>query len=715
MSTGPGLGYHMLNTGGGLPGSLQTNKRLSQWLKFHPEGVVEICSGKVEIGQGILTAIAQICAEELDVELSRIRMVRASTASSPNEGVTSGSLSIEHSGSALRFACTEARAIYLDAAAQRLGVAADTLRVEDGTIAGPGNLRTSYWELADDRLLDRDATARVAPKAAAARRLAGTSAARLDIPDKVFGRPRFLQDMTLPGMLYGRVLRPASPGARLASLDETGTAGMPGVVAVVRDGSFAGLVAETEPAAEAALARLRKGAKWEQVEALPDEGNLRAWLKAQKVDTTEISVRGGAAGAKARTVRREYSRPFIAHASAAPSCAIARWTDSGLEVWTHTQGIYNLRADLALVFAMPAERIVVEHVEGSGCYGQNGADDAGLDAALLARAVQGRPAIVQWSREDEMSWAPFGAAMAVDLEADLDASGEIVGWRHDVWSNGHVSRPGRAKTPTLLAASHLEKPFERLLATNPPLAGGGGSERNATPLYDFPAWRIMNHRLLTMPIRTSSLRTLGAFANVFALESFMDELAAERGEDPLAFRLRWLKDPRGRAVLEAAARRAGWHTWKKREGAGHGIGFARYKGLGASCAVVAEVEGEADIRVKRLVMAVDVGEVINPDGVVNQMEGGAIQAVSWTLKEAVRFDRSRITSDTWEAYPILRFSEVPAVEVEILARPDEKALGAGEAGSGPTGAAIGNAVAHALGVRVRDLPITRDAIIAAMA
>jgi CO/xanthine dehydrogenase Mo-binding subunit len=354
-------------------------------------------------------------------------------------------------------------------------------------------------------------------------------------------------------------------------------------------------------------------------------------------------------------------------------------------------------------------------MEGAGCYGQNGADDVALDAALLARAVEGRPVSLNWSRADEMAWAPLGAAQAVDIEADLDAQGEIVAWRHDVWGNGHVSRPGRGKTPTLLTATQLAKPFPRVVAANPPLAGGGGSERNATPSYNFPSWTITNHRLLTMPLRTSSLRTLGAFANVFAIESFMDELALERSEDPVAFRLRHLDDPRARAVVEAAARCAGWSSWKKSDGRGHGVAFSRYKGFGAYCAAVAEVEGEADIRVRRLVIAVDVGEVVNPDGVVNQMEGGAIQAASWTLKEAVRFDRTRITSDSWESYPILTFSEVPAVEVEIIAHPEEKSLGAGEAAHGPVAGAIANAVYDALGVRVRDLPITRERLISAMA
>jgi CO/xanthine dehydrogenase Mo-binding subunit len=718
--TGPGLGYHIVDTAPApLPGSLQTNPRLSRWLRVRPDGIVEVTPGKVEIGQGIVTALAQIAADELDVELHRVRMVPATTAASPNEGVTSGSLSIQQSGSALRYACAEARALYLDAAAQRLGVDAQSLEVRDGEIAGPGNLRTSYWELAEHEtgggLLDRDATARIAPKAPSARRLAGTAAGRIDIPDKVFGRPRFIHDLALPGLLHGRVLRPPSPGATLTVLDETRAKAVPGVVAVARDGSFAGIVAETEEAALAGLKALAAGASWQPGEPLPDEANLRAWIKSQPVETTPINTREAAAPARvARTVRREYGRPFIAHASMAPSCAVAQWSDAGVRIWTHSQGIYNLRADLELIFGLPPERIVVEHAEGAGCYGHNGADDVALEAALLARAATGPPVRLQWSREDELTWSPMGAAQLVDLEADLDENGEILAWRHDVWGNGHVSRPGRGKTPTLQAAWQLAKPFPRVVAGNPPLAGGGGSERNATPIYDFPAWRVANHRLLVMPIRTSSLRTLGAFANVFAIESFMDELAAERGEDPLAFRLRHLKDARARAVLEVAAARAGWSAWHKRDGAGRGVGFARYKGFGAYCAAVAEVETDPDIRVRRLVLAVDVGEAVNPDGVANQIEGGAIQATSWVLKEAVRFDRTRIVSDTWETYPILRFSEAPAVEVEIIARPAEKALGAGEAAHGPVAGAIANAVTDALGVRVRDLPITRDRIVAAM-
>jgi CO/xanthine dehydrogenase Mo-binding subunit len=701
-----------------LAGSLQNNRRLSQWLRFGADGVVEVFSGKVELGQGIATALAQIVAEELDVALERVRMVPASTAHSPDEAVTSGSQSIQQSGSALRYACAEARAIYVAAAAARLGVAAEQLRVEDGTLivasGAASGARTSYWQLADDDLLACEATGAAAPKTAAALRVVGTAAPRLDIPDKVFGRPRFVHDLELPGMLHARVLRPASPFALLESLDAVRTQALPGVIAVVRDGNFAGVLADREETAVGALAWLAADARWRETQTLPDEAALTGWLKAQRAETKVVDERVPEVPvAVAKTLRAGYSRPFLAHASLAPSCALAQWTGDALHVWTHSQGIYNLRADLALAFGIPPQRITVEHAEGAGCYGHNGADDAAFDAALLARAAKGRPVRLQWSRADELAWSPFGAAMAIELQADLDAAGAIVGWRHELWSNGHTSRPGRAKLPALLAAWHRENPSERLLAVNPPLANGGGADRNAVPPYDFTARRIINHRLLDMPLRTSALRSLGAFANVFAIESFFDEIAVEQGEDAVKLRLRHLSDPRAKAVIEAASVRAGWVGWQRREGCGHGIGFARYKNSGAYCAVVAEVEAGREIRVRRLVIAVDAGRVVNPDGISNQIEGGAVQAASWTLKEAVRFDRTRVTSDAWETYPILRFSEVPAVEVEILDRPQEDSSGAGEAALGPTAAAIGNAVFDALGVRVRDLPITAERIVAA--
>jgi CO/xanthine dehydrogenase Mo-binding subunit len=697
-----------------LPVSLAANPKLSAWLKFSSTGQVTVSPGKVEIGQGIVTALAQIAADELDIDLSRVQMIRASTATSPNEGVTSGSLSIQQSGRAMRHACAEVRRIFLQQAAERLGVDADALDIEDGTISGPGNVRTSYWELADDVSLDRDATPGVKPKAASRRALAGNSVQRIDIPDKVFGRTRFIHDQALAGMLHGRVLRPENACAKPAELNEDRARGLAGLVAIVRDGNFAGVVSETEHGADAALTALRKGASWSDGEPLPDENDLAAFLKAQPVESTIIDEkRAASSGMVARTIKRQYTRPYIAHASIAPSCAMAQWDGDRLHVWTHSQGVYLLRADLALVLRLPVENITVEHMEGAGCYGHNAADDVALDAALLARAANGRPVRVQWSRQGEMSDAPFGAAMAIEIEADLDAQGEIVDWRHSIWGNGHVARPGRAAQPALLAGYELANPFPRMVSTNPPQANGGGSDRNAIPLYDFPSWRIECHRLTTMPIRTSALRTLGGQGNVFAIESILDEIAAARGEDPVAFRLRHLRDERAKDVIRAVAKRAKWKP-EKQPGIGHGIAFARYKNTGAYCAAIAEIEGAEEITVRKLTLAVDVGEAINPDGVINQIEGGAIQAVSWVLKERVRFDRQRITSTSWTEYPILRFSEVPDVEVEVIQRSDVDPVGAGEAAHGPVTAAIANAAFDALGVRVRDLPITRERIIAAM-
>ena len=698
-----------------LPINLTTNPKLSSWVKFTSDGRVMVSPGKVEIGQGIVTALAQIASDELDVDINRVQMVRASTAASPNEGVTSGSLSIQQSGRALRQVCAEVRRIFLVAASERLGVDVGALEIADGAFSGPGNVRTSYWELADEVSLDRDATAAATSKPASRRVIAGQSVQRIDIPDKVFAQPRFIHDCALPGMLHGRVLRPDACGAKLVALDEDAARKTNGLTTIVHDGNFLGVICESEATAEHALKTLAKKARWSDGTApLPDENNLMAFLKSQPVESTVIDTKTSPRPSQVmRTIQRQYSRPYIAHASIAPSCAIAQWNGEHVHIWTHSQGVYPLRNDLAIVLRLPAESITVEHMEGAGCYGHNAADDVALDAALLAKAAGGQPVRVQWSRHDEMLHAPFGAAMAIEIEADLDADNEIVGWRHSIWSNGHTARPGRAAQPALLAATEIANPFPRTISSNPPLANGGGSERNSIPLYDFPAWTVESHRLLSMPIRTSALRTLGAQGNVFAVESFLDEVAAERGEDPIQFRLRHLQDERAKDVIRAVARRANWKPDKK-PGSGYGVAFARYKNTGAYCAVIAEVEGEEDIRVRRLIIAVDVGEAINPDGVINQIEGGAIQATSWTLKERVRFDRERITSTSWTEYPILTFNEVPAVEVEVIQRPEIEPVGAGEAAHGPVTAAIANAVYDALGARVRNLPITRDSLIAAM-
>lgn len=698
-----------------LPAGLRATPRLDRWLSVSGEGHVVLSPGKVEIGQGILTVLAQICADELDIAIERVQMVPADTARSPNEGVTSGSLSVSECGLSVRQVAAQARALFLAEAARQFSVAAEVLLVEDGLISGPGNVSTSYWELAERVPLARDADPAIRPKPPGLRALAGRSAPRIDLPGKVFGTRPFIHDIVLPEMLHGRVLRPPRPGATLVSCDETSLSGMAGLVALVRDGSFLGAVCETEAQAEAALGRLAAAANWAGGFELPDAHDFPAWLKSQLAEASVVDLRGEGPGPSApRRLVRQYLKPYLAHASIGPSCAIATWKGETLRVLSHSQGIFNLRADLALVFGIPESAITVTHAEGAGCYGHNGADDAALDAALLARRMSGRPVRLRWSRADELVRSPFGAAMAIEIAADLAEDGTITSWSHEIWSNGYVARPGRAGSPALLASFDLEKPFPLYISQDPGLATGGGAQRNAVPAYDFPAWRIAKNRLLTMPLRTSSMRALGAFGNVFAIESMMDEIAHELDEDPLAFRLRHLSDERARVVLKRAAAMADWGGSAVSEGRGRGIAFARYKNTGAYCAVAAEIDLSAEPRATQLWIAVDLGEAINPDGVVNQIEGGAIQATSWTLKEEVTFTRAEVTSASWESYPILRFSEVPAVSVEIIPQPELPPLGAGEAAQGPTAAALANAVHAALGVRVRQMPITRDRIIAAM-
>lgn len=695
-----------------LPVSLQANPRLSQWLAVRREGRIEVRSGKVELGQGITTALAAIVAQELDVAVPRIVMLPASTAGAPNEGFTSGSLSIQDSGSALRQVCAETRAIYLAAAAQRLEASPHDLDIADGVIhvRGAPDLRTSYWELADPALLDVPASGVAAPKQARAKDDAEPPQ-RLDLPAKILGAPAFLHDMELPGMLYGRMAHPASPGAVLLEVDAAAIEALPGVVRVVRDGSFLAVVADSEHAALRALRKLKAAARWREGETLPDMHDVPGFLRSQPVETSLVDEKADATPpAAGRSFAASYSRPYLAHGSIGPSCGVARFDGGRLEVWTHAQGVYPMQKDLALLLGLPAQSITVSHVPGAGCYGHNGADDAAVDAAVLAHALPGRPVQVLWSREDEMSCAPFGAAMAVDVRATVGPDGRIAEWQHEIWSNGHSMRPGRLPVPVFHAAPLLDKGFAPQVSINVPVSTGAGAERNSIPGYSFARQRIVNHRLLAMPLRTSSLRALGAHCNVFAAECFLDEIAAELGVDPLEFRLRHLDDPRGRAVLEQAAQMAGWRARRPAEGEGMGIGYARYKNSGAWCAAIAQVEAQHEIRVRKVWLAVDVGRVVHADGVRNQLEGGAIQTVSWVLKEQVQFDRTRVLSDRWSSYPILRFSEVPAIEIALVDRPEEKSLGAGEPTHGPLAAAIGNALAQAAGVRVREMPLTWDRV-----
>jgi CO/xanthine dehydrogenase Mo-binding subunit len=685
-----------------LPGSLQNNRRLDGWIRINADGTATVFTGKVELGQGIVTALAQIAAEELDLPLSRIKMISGDTGLTPNEGQTAGSQSIENSGTALRMAAAEVRAILIDLAAKRLGVAADQLTVADGSIAAPDGRKVGYGDLNPD--LEREASAKAPPKPPAAHKIVGKSVPRFDIPGKVTGGAAFVQDMRLPGMLHGRVMRPPRYGSKLDSVDEAAAKSMPGVVAVVRDGSFLGVVAEREEQAIRARDALLKSATWTLGPQLPDPARLFDVIKSLPSKDATIGVKEGAAPANARTFEAVYTKPYMAHASIGPSCSVAEFKDGKMTVWTHSQGVFPLRAELV-------------HVEGSGCYGHNGADDVAVDAALLARALPGRPVRVQWMRDDEFGWEPYGPAMVMQAKAALGSDGKIADWDYEVWSNTHSTRPQSTDGTNVLAAWYLAEPQKMGPPTSPPQPAGGG-DRNAIPLYNFPRQRVIHHFVQAMPIRVSALRTLGAYANVFALESFMDELAAAAGADPVAFRLAHLNDPRARAVIEAVAKKAGWTAGEKGDGTrGRGIGFAKYKNLACYVAVVVEVEvdrGSGMVRVPHAFAAVDAGLIINPDGLTIQIEGGIVQSVSWTLKEEVRFDQNAILTRDWASYPILTMPEAPKVEVELINRPNERPLGAGEGSQGPAVAAVANAFANATGKRIRDLPLNPARVKAAL-
>ncbi len=698
-----------------LPENLRRNPRLSTWMQVHGDGRISVCPGKVELGQGVQTALAQLAADELDVAVGRVQITPVSTPASPDEGHTAGSKSIQDSGAAIRQACAEVRALFLAAAAERLSCPISELEVSDGKISVPdGSASTSYWQLAAAVPLDRAATGAVAPRQLGSGQVAGQAVPRIDLRDIILGHPCFIHDLRLPGMLHGRVVRPPYSHARLLR------AGACSVDArIVRDGSFLGVISAREERAIKARDQLMTTTSWERRGELPHTDDVsRFLLAAPSVEeclvSDHVASHHGLVEGVVQSHRANYSRPFLAHASIGPSCAVARWEGGKLEVWCASQGVYPLRSVLARCFSLTSSDVVVHHVAGSGCYGHNGADDVAYEASLLARAVPGTPVRLQWMRDDELGWAPFGPAMVAVASAGLGADGSVLSFDYDVWGNGSGGRPGEGGRPNLHAASQLAAPLEPPLAVDVPVELGGGTSRNAVPLYRFGSRRISSHWVSEMPVRTSALRSLGSFCNVFAIESFIDELAVLAGADPLEYRLRHLDDARAAAVLRAAAAGAGWAGRRQGGERGMGIAFARYKNQGGYCAVVAEIEAVDQLRVLRLTAAVDVGFAVNPNGIDNQVMGGAVQALSWTLTESVRTDGDRVTSTGWDSYPILRFSEVPPVRVITVNNDDEPPLGAGEIAQGPTAAAVANALFEAIGIRVRDLPLTRERILAAI-
>ncbi|WP_116125441.1 xanthine dehydrogenase family protein molybdopterin-binding subunit [Lewinella sp. IMCC34183] len=686
------------------------DERVDAWLRIHPDSSVTVFTGKIAIGQGILVALRQIAAEELDLALDAVKIVMADTGLTPNESYTAGSASIEGSGRAIRRAAATARMLLLERAADRLGVATGLLSVAGGVITGPDrDASVTYGDLVAGEQLTARVAADAPQKKPADYQVVGHPRPRPEIVTMVTGAKGaddYVQNLRLPGIVHARVVRPPVYGAALRSVPEAEVRAMPGVIGLVRDGSFLAVLAEGEYQAIQAWQLLRQRAVWDRPAPLPAQAELFSAMPGRATGTEVVA---SVAGLEQKfrqvlaTVEATYTRPYQMHGSIGPSCAVAAYRDGQLTIWTHSQGVYPLRASVAAMLELPPADIRVIGVRGAGCYGHNGADDAAADAARLAVALPDRPVRVQWMREDEHAWEPYGSAMRLQLRGALDGNNRISVWETRLWTDVHSHRPG-GDAAELLAAQYLEGGPE------PPTEGYlGGGYRNSQPIYRIPDLHIEAHRI-EGPLRVSALRSLGAYGNIFAIESFMDELAEQAGEDPVAFRLKHLSDERARAVLEAVARQVDW-PGSTGEGGAWGIALARYKNEAAYCAVAAEIAydpaGER-LRVLRLVGAIDAGQVINPDGLRNQTEGGMIQSASWTLLERVTWEGGGVTSLDWESYPILRFPEVPEVEVLLIDRPTEAPLGAGEAAQGPTAAAIANAVYRATGQRLRELPLTAE-------
>jgi nicotinate dehydrogenase subunit B len=700
----------------GLPALLQQNPVLDQWVGFPEAGKVLISTGRVEIGQGVLTAMRQIAAEELGVDPARIVLRTGDTALTPNEGYTAGSQSIQFGGVALRVVCAEIRELFLDHAAAAFGYGREGLSVRDGAILDRGEpTGRDYWTLAGAVDLSRHATGGARIKKAEEYTIVGQNAARVDLAAKVFGEAVFVHDLMLDGMEHARVVRQPRPGATIAEIDEEAIrrAAKGRAIELVRDGNFVAIVGDDETVVEAVAAVAPAHVRWDGIEPLSPFQEEARWLLQQPSLDREIGAPDADPVPGARRREAIFTRMNLSHASIAPSCGVAVYRDGRLEVWTHSQGVYPLRAALARTLKLDPAAIVVHHAQGPGCYGHNGADDAAADAAVIAMRRPGTPVRVRWRREEEFGFEPVSTAMVTSVRAVLGSDGRPSDWTTEIWSGRHSNRPGSGGN--LLAAEALPDPPGPPPVTESSAQPGAGT-RNGEPLYDFAAKRISHHLIPETPVRTSSLRGLGATLNVFAIESFIDELAADSGEDPVAYRLSILADPRARAVVERVAQMSLWGAGATGgNGRGRGIGFAQYKNLAAYAAVVVNVEVEETIRVTRVWCACDGGLVINPDGAINQLEGGIIQGISWALKEGVRLDTDGIASLDWERYPVIKFSEVPEIFCELVdPLSDNPPLGIGEATGGPTVAAIGNAVAQALGTRLRDLPMTRERVMAAL-
>lgn len=686
-----------------LPGSLSRSSKIRSWLEVLADGRVRIFSGKVELGQGIRNAIRQVAAEELYMQLDQVEIILADTDRTPDEGYTAGSMSIVGSAMAIRAAAAAAREQLIGLAAAKLQTERSELVVQDGYIRSRvGRDKLSFADLLDGQQIAGEVPLSLFFKPKSEYQFVGKPIARGDQPELVRGKAIYIHDLQLAGMVHGRVLRPKNYASKLLRFEEEAfRQEVQGLLKIVRNGDFLGVITEREYQAEQAVKLLEKHSEWSRPALFPKQEELFDHLASIAEAPQVVKAEGGAINASAAAIQlaATFRKPYTMHASIGPACGIAHYDGDLLTVWSHSQGIYPLREALLAMLGLERDQIHVISAPGAGCFGHTVADDAAADAAILAKAYPQRPVRVRWSRTDEHRWEPYGSAMQMSLKAGLDASGKLTYWQSDIWTDSHSTRPN-AHAGTLLAARHLDPP-------QPLTQRGylGGGHRNGDPYYDIPQMRIAAH-FFDGPLRVSSLRSLGAFANIFAIESFMDELAEASGQDAIAFRLKHLKDQRAIAVVETVQKQiAGIET---DEGEGLGFAFARYKNYSGYCAMAAKVKVDTEsgvVRLQQVWAAVDVGEIINPDSLKNQVEGAIVQAAAWTLSEEVTFDEYEITSIDWNTYPIQHFSDAPDLQVTLLDRPDEAAMGGGEVGTPPVAAAICNAIYRAGGQRVRQLPV----------
>ena len=686
-----------------LPESIKKHPNINAWLEVLANGQVRIFTGKLELGQGISTAILQVAAEELDLPMERVEIVLADTARTPDEGYTVGSGSIEQSAMAVRYAAAAARYKLLELSAQQLNIPIDQLMIKDGKISTvSGDHTITFNELLKGKQITDKVQSPVKLKPKDSYTLVGKAIPRSDINRMVRGEQHYIQDLRFPGMVHASIVRPPAYEAKLLELDEkTLQKNIPGLLKTVVNGSFVGIIAQEEYQAIKAQRWLQLHSKWSPGTPLPAGANLTTYLKTLPAQTERVNETGTLPKENAAWTKAQYFKPYHMHGSIGPSCALAIYDNGQLHVWSHSQGIYPLRGSLAKMLQLPEEKIHVTGVPGSGCYGHNGADDVAADVALLAMAYPGKHIRLQWTRGDEHGWEPYGSAMIMEVAAVLDSAGNINSWQYDLWSDTHSIRPGGAANNLLAAQS-----VENRLTEKPGYSGG--AFRNSEPYYSIPNQQVKAHTF-NGPLRTSALRSLGAYANIFAIESFMDELAEKAGKDPFTFRLQHLQDERAKTVIRKLQELIA--TIQPPANMGIGIAFSRYKNSASYCAVAAMVSvhpKEGTIQVQKMWATIDSGEVINTDGLINQTEGGMIQSTSWTIMEQVQFDAQHITSRDWFSYPIMRFNQVPEVEVVVLDQPNEKAMGAGEAAQGPAAAAIANAVYKACGKRIRHLPIQNE-------